>query len=212
MTEDETKVVLGFIYAAFPREKASGQTVAVFIAGLADMDTDCVKQAAMEWVRDHKFPPALAELRGRAKELQDSRRDVLRAERATAALPAGGRNEAKDRALLANIQAWSMGLIDDETMMREGARINAEVEPIPSDAAEYTALIEADIAAMKARRAANDGKPTRNMGSALRGAAAQVATASRAPRFPTPPRDAGPVVDYDDETGVPRRRRTLHTR
>ena len=104
---------------------------------------------------------------------------------------------------------WMYGIRE---LMRDGERINAEVEPIPSDAAEYTALIEADIAAMKARRAANDGKPTRNMGSALRGAAAQVAAASRAPRFPTPPRDAGPVVDYDDETGVPRRRWTLHTR
>ena len=184
MTGDEAKGVLGFIYAAFPREKASGQTVAVFIAGLADMDTDCVKQAAMEWVKEHRFPPSLAELRGRAKELQDSRRAIAQTQQATAALPAGSDNERKQRLQVENLTAWSNGLIDTATMLRDGAQIYAHEEPIPSDGAEVIAAAEEAIATL---RKAEPGPLMRH----LYGAVGQVATTSRAPHFPTPPPDAG---------------------
>ena len=190
MTEEQTKGVLGFIYAAFPREKASGQTVAVFVAGLADMEADCVKQAAMEWVRDHRFPPSLAELRSRAKDLQDSRRGVAQGQQA-AALPPGTSNLAKHQAQIANAQAWALGLIDDETRILESARIYAEMSPIPSDGADVMAAAESAVDELRRRREARGGQQTGTMGSALRSVTQRMATRSQPVRFPDPPPEGG---------------------
>lgn len=204
MTDAEVGEVLALIYAAYPRTESSKQTIRVFTIGLSDMDADCAKAAAVEWVRDHKWPPSLAELRWRAKDLQDSRRGVSRTQQAAKALPAGSGNDAKARAQIANIAAWQEGLIDDETRMRDSARIYAEMEPIPSDGPEVMAATEAEIEALRERRAANGGNPVGAMAGQLRGAVGRMAPRSNGTRSPTPQPGAGPAGGRKDQ---PRRRR-----
>lgn len=178
MTAQEVAEVLAFVYSAFPRYECSKQTAETFAIAMADMDYDFVKQAAVDWVRDHNFPPSVSQLRGRAKELQDSRRGIARTQATTAALPAGQGNDAKTRAQLANLQAWQQGLIDTETMMRDGARIYAEMPPIPSDAAEVMAAADTQVEALRKRRAAN-GDPAGNVAGPLRSAAGRLVSGAR---------------------------------
>lgn len=151
MTKAEVASLLAFVYAAYPRASLAQETAAVFAAGLADVDAECARQAAIEWVREHSQPPTLAHIRTRAKDLEAARREEAATQQRLAALPAGRGsaprvNDVKVRMLLDNMRAWRDGRISTAQMLREGARIYARVPPIPSDGEDEIRAAEALIA------------------------------------------------------------------
>ncbi len=146
MTEREVGEVLALIYAAYPRERSSEQTIRVFAAGLADMEAAPVRRAAQDWVREQKWPPSLADLRARAQDIQAQERVHADTERLL--LPPGrptGDAERKAKLQIANIQGWLKGEIDTAAMMRNAATIYADEPPWPVDGLEVVAAAEDDI-------------------------------------------------------------------
>ncbi len=146
MTEREVGEVLALIYAAYPRERSSEQTIQVFVAGLVDMDAAPVREAAQDWVREQRWPPSLADLRTKAQDIQAQER--ARAETERRLLPPGcptGDAERKAKLQIANIQAWLRGEIDTAAMIRRSATIYADDPPCPVDGLEVVAEAEDGI-------------------------------------------------------------------
>ncbi len=61
-TEEEIVKVMKFLSAAYPQRELSAETIAVYVASLADVDGELLWLAAQQAVRELKYFPTVAEL------------------------------------------------------------------------------------------------------------------------------------------------------
>lgn len=78
---------MGMVSAYFPRAELPEPTIMAWAGELLDLEYEDTVQAVRELARTSHFPPALAEIVGKAAEFAEVRRDSERAE-ALQALPA----------------------------------------------------------------------------------------------------------------------------